>query len=153
MSDQSDEQAQAQAEIFGFFNEIGIISQLSNALLAKVLPQGIHPSHFAILNHMSKRGDGNTPVRIANAMQVTKATMTHSLNVLEARGYVITRPSPEDARSKTVHLTVEGRDFVREAAKAVTTRFADLIGEREMDAIRTAMPSLITMRKHLDENR
>ena len=70
-------------EVFGFFTEIGIINQLSTALFAKSLPNGVHPSHFSILNHLARRGDGTPPLRIASAMQVTKNTMTHSLNVLQ----------------------------------------------------------------------
>ena len=48
------------APIFEFFNEIGIISQLSSALFSRTLPDGLHVSHFSILNHMVRLGDGRT---------------------------------------------------------------------------------------------
>ncbi|MEP2261681.1 MAG: MarR family transcriptional regulator, partial [Paracoccaceae bacterium] len=102
-------------EIFGFFTEIGIINQLSTALLAQALPDGVHPSHFAILNHLTLRGDGKAPVKIASAMQVTKNTMTHSLKVLEERGYIDVKPDPKDGRAKLVYLTSKGQQF-REGA-------------------------------------
>jgi len=97
------------AEVFGFFNEVGIINQLSTTMLAKSLPNGVHPSHFFILNHLVRLGDGKPPARIASAMQVTKNTMTHSLKVLQNRGYITVKPDPEDGRGKLVYLTDAGR--------------------------------------------
>ena len=38
------------ADVFAFFTEMGIITQLATALLAKSLPDGVHPSHFSIIN-------------------------------------------------------------------------------------------------------
>lgn len=139
--------------VFAFFNEIGIIAQLSQALLGKVLPDGVHPSHFAIMNHLVRLGDGKPPVRIASAMQVTKATMTHSLAVLEKRGLIETRPSAEDARSKLVYLTEAGRSFHAEAIAGANRAFGRIVGERDLEIMRTAMPALIEIRKLLDDNR
>ena len=50
------------AAVFAFFNEIGIFNQLSTAVMQGVLPKGVHPSHFAIINHLARTGDGKTPV-------------------------------------------------------------------------------------------
>ncbi|MEQ8482101.1 MAG: MarR family transcriptional regulator [Hoeflea sp.] len=139
--------------VFAFFNEIGIIAQLSQALLGKVLPDGVHPSHFAIMNHLVRLGDGKPPVRIASAMQVTKATMTHSLAVLERRGLIETRPSAEDARSKLVYLTVAGRSFHAEAIAGANRAFGRIVGEPELQTMRECIPALVEIRKLLDENR
>ena len=68
--------------VFQFFNEVGIIQQLSATLFNKRLPEGLHVSHFSVLNHMVRLGDGKTPLALANAFQVTKATMTHTLSTL-----------------------------------------------------------------------
>lgn len=140
-------------EIFGFFNEVGIIAQLSSAVLARVLPGGIHPSHFAILNHLSRTGEGKNPVRIADAMQVTKATMTHSLAVLERRGFVTIAPSAVDARAKEVFMTEEGRRFHREAIEAVTKIVRQIFSDEDVAAIRNLEPGLRRIRKLLDDNR
>ncbi len=143
----------AAAEVFAYFNEIGIIAQLSSALLAKVLPDGVHPSHFSIINHLVRVGDGATPVRIAAAMQITKATMTHSLNVLEKRGLVQTRPSLDDARSKHVFVTDAGRTFQAEAITGVVSAFGRILGDQDIAVMRAAMPGLAAIRKLLDDNR
>jgi DNA-binding MarR family transcriptional regulator len=92
-------------------------------------------------------------VRIAAAMQITKATMTHSLAVLEKRGFVETRPSPEDARSKLVYLTDAGRAFHAEAIEGVIRAFGRIIGDEHAEIMRQAMPGLVAIRKLLDDNR
>lgn len=140
-------------EVFGFFTEIGIINQLSTAMLAKSLPDGVHPSHFAILNHLTRMGDGKAPVRIASAMQVTKNTMTHSLRVLQDRGYIEVQPDPEDGRGKRVYLTETGRAFREEAIALVRKEFRHVIGENQRAIMRRIRGDLEQMRKHLDDNR
>ncbi|MDW4499305.1 MarR family transcriptional regulator [Sulfitobacter sp. D35] len=140
-------------EVFGFFNEIGIINQLSTTMLAKSLPDGIHPSHFSILNHLVRMGDGKSPLRIASAMQVTKNTMTHSLKVLQDRGYIGVEPNPDDGRGKLVYLTDAGRVFRDQAILRVTDAFGDVIGPDQLSIIRRIHGDLELIRAHLDRNR
>ena len=141
------------AEVFAFFNEIGIINQLSNAMLAQSLPDGVHPSHFSILNHLVRTGEGKAPVRIASAMQVTKNTMTHSLKVLEERSFIEVRPDPDDGRGKLVFLTESGRSFRDEAIQKVTQMFSRIIGPEQLELMRRTQEDLVAMRRHLDNNR
>ncbi|WP_299507658.1 MarR family winged helix-turn-helix transcriptional regulator [uncultured Roseobacter sp.] len=140
-------------EVFGFFTEIGIINQLSTAMFAKSLPDGVHPSHFSILNHLARMGDGKTPMRIASAMQVTKNTMTHSLKVLQDRGYIDVQPDPEDGRGKRVYLTETGRTFREQAIALVSEEFRHVIGCDQRAIMRRIHGDLEQMRKHLDDNR
>ena len=141
------------AEVFGFFNEVGIINQLAATLLAKTLPDGVHPSHFSILNHLVRLGDAKPPVRIASAMQVTKNTMTHSLKVLQERGYITVEPDPEDGRGKLVYLTDAGRAFRDDAIARVSNVFGHIIGPDQLAIIRRTKHDLEKLRKHLDQNR
>ncbi len=139
--------------MFAFLNEIAIISQLSAALLARTLPDGIHPSHFGVLNHLGRTGDGKTPVQIASAMQVTKATMTHTLKVLEDRGLIDIRPNPEDARGKLVFLTREGHAFRDNAVIKLGEGFGHLETAEYRKMAQRLLPDLAAFRKHLDNNR
>lgn len=138
---------------FAFFTEVGIINQLCKALIGKILPDGVHPSHFAIVIHLARQGDGQTPLRIANAMQVTKATMSHSLKVLEKRGFMETRPSETDARSKQVFLTEAGWAFHADAIEASARAFRRFVRDEHRQAMSDALPALVAIRKLLDENR
>ncbi|MEL7090800.1 MAG: MarR family winged helix-turn-helix transcriptional regulator [Pseudomonadota bacterium] len=141
------------AEVFGFFTEIGIINQLATAMFAKSLPDGVHPSHFSILNHLVRLGDGRPPARIAAAMQVTKNTMTHSLKVLSDRGYITVAPDPDDGRGKLVYLTDAGRSFRDRAIARVTETFGHVIGPDQHTLMRRIHADLEELRKHLDTNR
>lgn len=139
--------------IFTFFNEIGIVSQLSQAFLNRHLPDGLHSSHFATLNHLYRVGDGTTPLAIANAMQVTKATMTHTLSVLEKRALIEMRANPSDGRSKTVFLTPAGRAFRLEAIGNVTAALATVSSLFDRAGLEAALPTLQRVRKILDAER
>lgn len=138
---------------FAVFSEIGIINQLATALLAQSLPEGVHPSHFAVLNHLVRTGDGITPARIAAAMQVRRNTMTHTLKVLEQRGFILMSRNPDDARGKLVYLTETGRAFRNAAVSRVRKGWSDLIGPQERALMARIHGDLVTLRKHLDANR
>ena len=140
-------------EVFGFFNEIGIINQLATAIFANSLPDGVHPSHFGILNHLVRMGDGKSPMRIASAMQVTKNTMTHSLKILQDRDYINVQPDPDDGRGKLVYLTQAGRLFREEAIVLVIKRVEPIIGSEQIAIMRRIRGDLALMRQHLDNNR
>lgn len=140
-------------EVFAFFNEVAIIDQLGKTLVGKILPDGLHPSHFAIIAHLTRVGDGKTPLAIASAMQVTKATMSHSLKVLESRGLVQALPSETDARSKQVFLTPAGSAFYMKAIEALTRTFRHFLRSEHHQIMVSALPGLVTIRKLLDENR
>ncbi len=140
-------------EVFGFFTEVGIINQLSTAMLAHCLPDGVHPSHFSIVNHLVRTGDGKSPVRIAAAMQVTKNTMTHSLKVLSDRNFITVEPDPDDGRAKIVRLTETGRTFRETAIQNALERFADVLEPEHREIMKRIKGDLEVLRKHLDENR
>ena len=143
----------AGALIFGFFNEIGIVSQLGSALFTRLMPGGLHLSHFIVLNHLVRLGDGRTPVQIANALQVTKATMTHTLTVLTRHGFVEVVPNPDDGRSKLVRLTEAGRAFRDDAIARLAPALGFVADSLSVEEIGAVLPVLETVRKLLDAER
>jgi DNA-binding MarR family transcriptional regulator len=94
-----------------------------------------------------------TPQALASAMQVSKATMSHSLKVLEKRGFIEIRPCEQDARSKLVYLTDSGRHFHSQAITASARTFGSFLTDEHRQAMVGAMPALVTIRRLLDENR
>ena len=119
---------QTRSTYFTFFNEIGIISQLSRAVLESHLPDGMLISHFSVLNHLIRVGDGRTPQDISRAFQVPKTSITHTLSVLEKHKLVEIRPNPKDGRSKTVWITDKGREFRDSAISAMDPDIEQLSG-------------------------
>lgn len=140
-------------QLFEFLNEVGIINQLAMNMFARVLPEGVHVSHFFILNHMVRMGDGRTPQRLASAMQVTKATMTHSLSVLRQRGFIAIGHNAQDGRSKLVHLTDEGRRFREAAIANLDAATAGIAKQLDAATLADALPVLRHLRAVLDRAR
>ena len=139
--------------LFRLFNEIGIINQLSTTLFNRRLPAGLHVSHFSVLNHLVRLGDGRTPLSIAEAFQVSKGTMTNTLTVLSRRGLVGLEPHPADGRSKLVRLTAAGRDFHREAIASLDDAMERLEALLDVETLLAALPALAELREALDRHR
>ncbi len=138
---------------FAFFNEIGIISQLSRARLEAQLPDGITAPHFTVLNHLIRVRDGQTPQRMATAFQVPKTSLTNTLAGLEARGLVETRPNPADGRSKQVWITDKGRAFRDQAIALLSEDMAGLAAAFAAEDIQRVMPILTRVREAMDKAR
>ena len=138
---------------FSFFNEIGIISQLSNRLLEAHLPDGFLISHFSVLNHLCRRGDRATPLALATAFQVPKTTMSHTLAGLEKAALIEFVPNPEDGRSKCVVLTAKGRAFRDKAIAMIGPDLARIAADISEDKIAEALPVLEAVRTYLDRMR
>ena len=54
--------------IFALLNEVSIIEHLARNRLERVLPEGLRASHFVVLNHLVRLGDGRSLARIARAV-------------------------------------------------------------------------------------
>ena len=138
---------------FGFFNEVGIIAQLSRALMEARLPEGLILPHFSVLNHLVRVGDGATPQKLARAFQVPNTTMTHTLAGLESRGYVEMRRNPKDGRSKCVWLTEAGKRFREEAIASLDPDVAVLARQLPKKQIAELTKQLAEIRRILDAYR
>lgn len=141
------------ADFFEFFNEIGIIEQLSRALLEARLPDGLIAPHFTVLNHLTRLGDGRAPIDMARAFQVPKTTLTHTLKGLEALHYIEMRPNPEDGRSKLVYLTDKGRRLRAEVIEALVPDFTRLAAQYDASRLAEMLPDLKALRMILDQDR
>ena len=138
---------------FGFFNEVGIINQLSRAVFEGRLPQGVTVSHFTVLNHLIRVRDGQTPMTLSLAFQVPKTTMSHTLAGLVSRGLVDMRPNPADGRSKRVWITEAGRAFREEAILSLAPDILHLSQVVEPDRVAALMPALQRIREAMDAER
>ncbi|MDE0970363.1 MAG: winged helix DNA-binding protein [Octadecabacter sp.] len=149
----SDKKTSELPVLFALFNEISIIEQLSRALFEGRLPKGVLVSHFAVLNHLSKRSEGQTPLAIARAFQVPKTTLSHTLSLLEKRGWIVMNPNPFDKRSKLVDLTEAGRAFRNDAINSLVPDMAAMTLHLKLRDIETVLPQLVEIRTYLDSAR
>lgn len=139
--------------MFELLNEIGIIAQLSRALMEARLPKGLILPHFSVLNHLVRLGDEPTPQRLARAFQVPNTTMTHTLSGLEARGYIKMRRNPKDGRSKCVSITEKGRRFREKAIASLDPDIAVLAAQLPKKRVAELTEKLSEVRKILDAYR
>lgn len=135
------------AAISGFFAKISALSQLYTSLLTKALPDGVHPSHFAIIDHVYRTGEGHTPVQIATAQYVTKTTMSHSLKVLKDRDLIRIARNPKDGRAKQVFLTLKGRAFRDDALRQISKAFGQAFQPDHLATMARIQDDLETLRK------
>lgn len=143
----------AMLDYFRLFNEIGIIEQLSRTLFEARLPPGFVLAQFSVLNHLVRVGEGRTPIAIAQAFQVPKTSMTHSLAVLERAGLIDIRRNPKDGRSKLVYLTEAGRRFRQDAIDALAPDLRRIAAAFPHDQVARVLPDLEVLRKFLDTDR
>lgn len=139
--------------VFAVLNEVGIINQLSRTMMEARMPPGFLISHFSVLNHLIRVGDGRTPLQIAQAFQVPKTTMTHTLTKLDDTGLVDIRPNPDDGRSKQVWITEAGRAFRDDCIAGLGPDISVTLQKIDASDFAAALPFLARLRSVLDQMR
>ena len=135
------------------FLEVGIIAQLSRAMLEERMPEGLMQPHFSVLSHLIRVSDGRTPLAIADAFQVPKNTMTHTLKGLESNGLIRLESNPDDGRSKLVYITGQGKKMHRDILNALVPGMKIMASEFDLEKLATTLPTLQELRKYLDKKR
>ncbi len=142
-----------ESPIYLFFNELGIMEQLVTTQLERVLPGGLTKSQFGVLNHMVRLGRLESPAELASAFQVSRPTMTNTVQKLLAKGYVEIVPHASDSRSKIVKITEAGVAIRSEALKALAPLFERIGISLGESLFEEAVSLLQKVRVYLDENR
>ncbi len=150
-SNTADEDSPAEGRVmFELLNEVGIIAQLSRALLESRLEDGLTIHHFTALNHLVRLGDGQTPIDMARAFQVPKNSMSHTLAGLEKRGLIKLIPNPADGRGKLVLLTQAGHNSLSRAVQNIAPEILRMVPQFGLDEANAILPSLRKLRALLD---
>lgn len=93
---------------------------LSGRIDAALAPLGLNFSRFEVLALLSFTREGELPLgKVGDRLQVHPASVTNTVNRLEADGLVERRPHPTDRRTTLAVLTAEGRRRVERAAVAL----------------------------------
>jgi DNA-binding MarR family transcriptional regulator len=133
------------------FDEIGIIAYLVRTAIARKLPDGMNYPQFEVLNLLARRGDGVSPMQIAQALQVTKSGLTNTLQRLCARGLILVETCESDARRKRIWLAGEGRRAYAQALAAIRPNMEHLRDGFTQREFREALPFLRALRRWLAE--
>lgn len=139
---------------FQLFTEIAIIDQLAGSAFERALPAGITRAQFTVLHHFSRRGLAEqSPARLADAIQVTRGTMTSTLARMERSRLVTIRPDPTDGRAKLVALTEAGRTMRDACVAAVVPLFPLVDQTLDETELQAALHLLRRLRQTLDSAR
>ncbi|MEX0965129.1 MAG: MarR family winged helix-turn-helix transcriptional regulator [Pseudohongiellaceae bacterium] len=146
-------QKPTESPLFVYFNEIGIIAQLSSALFEQSLPQGLNNSQFTVLNWFSRVDNEATPGRLAKAFQVTAGAMTNTLKKLDAKGLVKIEPDALSGRKKRVTITEKGKQVREQAIAAAAPLFQEFAEHFPEENIVRQLDDLQKVREYLDQRR
>jgi DNA-binding MarR family transcriptional regulator len=103
------------------------VAQLARSRLSDELPEGLISSHFAVLNHLIRVGDGRTPMELSRSFQVAKTTMTHTLKGLEKHDLITIKNCTDDGRSKRVWITDASCKLRQQTISKVGQELTDLL--------------------------
>jgi DNA-binding MarR family transcriptional regulator len=133
------------------FDEIGIIAYLVRTAIARKLPVGLNYPQFEVLNLLARRGDGVSPMQIAQALQITKSGLTNTLQRLCAGGLILVETCEADARRKRIWLSAEGRRDYAQALAAIRPNMDHLRDGFTQKEFRDALPFLRALRRWMAE--
>lgn len=153
MNDKPNQQGADVAAFFRFFNEVGIINQLSSTRAERNMPHGLTMSQYSVLNHFVRGLPPKPPLELANAFQVTKGAMTNTLKQLERKGFVEIKPHEVDGRSKIVSISQAGRSAHKDAQMTLQVAFSDFAAAFDPDEVAELLPMMEKVRGWLDNNR
>ncbi len=102
---------------------------MEQALASRIRPHGVVPGQFAQLLALY-RSDGQSVTDLAAAVAIEHSTMSRTLARMERDGLVVSRPNPDDGRSRRIYLTERARSLestLKAEAAAVNRDFQALL--------------------------
>lgn len=147
------EQEATGARLLSLLTDMAIITQLMSAALNRAIGHALGQSEYWLLFHMVRRGDGDTPSRLAKVFQVSKPSMTATIARLAAKGCVRVIDDAADGRSKRVMLTDVGRAAHDAARARLAITQEQLFADFDVDALLEHADAITALRQHLDAQR
>ena len=91
-------------------------NSILDSMAAHLGRYGLSQARFGVLLMIFLEPDIEwTPAELADAGNMSRATMTGLLDRLEKQNYIVRAPRPGDRRSITIQLSPEGRAFIEES--------------------------------------
>ena len=108
------------------------------AIEAQIDKLGIHRSQHFVLMSLSRQSGEITQTDIANMLDISPAAVTVTLKKLEKSGLIERQTSGQDARTKIIKLTDEGKKTVEKTHELfleVDDTMCGNMTEKELDAL------------------
>lgn len=140
-------------QLLAIVTDIAIINQLTSAAATRALAPTLGLSEYGLLSHMVRRGDGDTPTRLARAFQVSKPSMTATIARLAAKACVQTVADAADGRSRRVLITDAGRAAHAEGQARLARLLPAMLEGYDPAPLLAQAAMLAALRQHLDTQR
>jgi DNA-binding MarR family transcriptional regulator len=108
------------------------------AIETQIEKLGIHRSQHFVLMSLSHRNGEFTQTEIANMLDISPAAVTVTLQKLEKAGLIERQTSKNDARTKIIRLTQEGKKTVKKTHELFLEVDDTMCGgmtEKELDSL------------------
>ncbi len=118
---------------------------MEQALSARIRPYGVVPGQFAQLLALY-RSDGQTVTDLASTVAIEHSTMSRTLARMERDGLVVSRPHPDDGRSRRIFLTDHARGLeaaLKAEAEAVNREFLELLPSGQAAELLTLLKAVV----------
>jgi DNA-binding MarR family transcriptional regulator len=136
-----------------FFKEIFTLEQLARNRMERALPNEMKVSHFTALSYLVKKDIPSSPAELASAFQVSRPTMTNTLQKLEAKNYICVSADLADGRGKLIMITPEGKNAFHIAVQSLAEMFGDVAKAMGEDPFKEALIPLTNIRAFMDASR
>jgi MarR family transcriptional regulator, multiple antibiotic resistance protein MarR len=129
-------------------------TRLYNALNDRLRSaHGIVTSQYEFLRHLRDR-PGARVADVAAEFAIGIGATSRGADRLEAKGWVVRRPHPDDRRSSVLALTPAGAALADAAEETVTAALAELLGDAlDGASLAAAGEALATLRTALERDR
>jgi len=113
----------------------------------RLRPLGLSQARWMVLLHLSKRGDGVMQKALAEWLGIEGPTLARTLDRMTQDGWIERRESPTDRRAKTVHLTRQSCDIIKQINKVAAQLRHELLAEIDPADIETCMQVLLQIKQ------
>lgn len=153
VDDEDSQQLSSERIVFRVMLEISIIQQLGASAFERVMPQGMTMAQFGILSHFTRRPLPQRPADLAAAFQVSRATMTSTLQKLEVKGLIMLVADAQDKRAKRVTLSEEGRQMHEACIARLSPELTEILKRLDRSIWEGLLEPLMDIRRTLDAMR
>ncbi len=153
MSQENNAQSLNADPMMAFFRNIDIIQQLTRTRIENALPNKMKSSQFIVLCHLVRVAKKESPAELAKIFQVTRPTMTNTIQKLAAKNFITIEADPNDGRGKFVVLTEDGKQAQARAIQAVAPLFSDVINTLGVETFANTLPNLDKIKDFMNAHR
>jgi DNA-binding MarR family transcriptional regulator len=98
--------------VLAFLSILVVAGDVERRMEAHFARYGLSHGRFVILMLLKRRGGPVSPAELAEASEVTRATVTGLLDLLETDGLVARTPRKDDKRMVDVRITKKGKELL-----------------------------------------